>query len=59
MNKITIIIDGGKVSEIFSNQKVEVEIIDNDVNYKSTKWKEEEFHQLINNPDLVLSYTNN
>ena len=59
MNKIIVIITSGQVEYIFSDQLVEVEVIDNDANYKSTKWKEEEFHQLMNNPDLVLSYTNN
>ena len=59
MKKLIIILEGGRIQYLFSDQRVDVEIIDNDTIYKSTQQKEEEFQQLINDPDLVLSYTNN
>ena len=59
MKKLIIILEGGRIQYLFSDQRVDVEIVDNDTIYKSTQQKEEEFQQLMNNPDLVLSYTNN
>jgi len=56
-NKVIIIVDGGRVQNIFSSapeSEIEIEVIDYDAAPESTKKKEETFHYLVSKFPICL-----